>query len=282
MAGGALQSMLAMGFDPDGIRALVTLLPVTAARPLGYVLLIPLLGRFHLNTGYLRGALLVALILPVMPAAIAAADADPTLLSPARVPGLMATEFLVGAILGLLAGLPLWAAQAAGDFMDIQRGAQMAQILDPGSADQQSVTGTLLLLVCILVLAAKGLLVPALFGPVLDSYGVVPLFSPLPRIEPAQGALALRLLDTLTRTGLVLALPVLVPLLLVEMAVAVATKYMPQLNAMFLSMAIKQAVQALLMILYAAVLAGYAIRMGASEDLRPQALDAFLSGAARP
>ena len=188
MAGGALQSMLAMGFDPDGIRALVTLLPVTAARPLGYVLLIPLFGRFHLNTGYLRGALLVALILPVMPAAIAAADADPTLLSAARVPGLMATEFLVGAILGLLAGLPLWAAQAAGDFMDIQRGAQMAQILDPGSADQQSVTGTLLLLVCILVLAAKGLLVPALFGPVLDSYGVVPLFSPLPRIEPAHAS----------------------------------------------------------------------------------------------
>lgn len=279
MADGTLQSVMAMGFDPEGVRRLVTLLPLTAARPLGYILLLPLFGRFHLNVGYLRGALIVAMILPVLPAAIAAADTDPALLSPSRLPGLMVVEFLTGAILGLLTGLPLWAATAAGDFMDMQRGAQMAQLLDPGSADQQSVTGTLLLLVCVMVLAAKGMLIPALFGPVLDSYAVMPLFAPLPELVPGQGALALGLLDTLTRTGVILALPVLVPLLLIEVAVAVATKYIPQLNAMFLSMSIKQGVHTLLMILYAVLLAQYAIRLGDNEALRPDALGAFLSGA---
>lgn len=282
MADAGLQSAVALAFDPEGIRRLVTLLPATAARPMGYVLLLPLFARFHLNVGYLRGALIVAMILPVLPAAIAAAGADPAMLRPAALPGLMASEFLVGALLGLLAGLPLWAAVAAGDLIDMQRGAQMAQLIDPGSADQQSVTGTLLLLVCVMVLAANGALIPALFGPVLDSYKVVPLFSPLTAIEPAQGALALRLLDTLTRTGLTLALPVLVPLLLIEMAVAVAAKYVPQLNAMFLSMSIKQAVQALLMVLYAVLLASYAIRLSNADDLRPGALAAFVQGAARP
>lgn len=280
MADAALQSTIALAFDPDGVGRLVTLLPVTAARPLGYILLLPIFGRFHLNVGYLRGALLVAMILPVLPAAIAAAGANPAIVRPAALPGLMASEFLVGALLGLLAGLPLWAAVAAGDFIDMQRGAQMAQLFDPGSADQQSVTGTLLLLVCVMVLAAEGVLIPALFGPVLDSYKVVPMFSALPSLDPGQGALALRLLDTLTRTGLLLALPVLVPLLLIEMAVAVAAKYVPQLNAMFLAMSVKQAVQALLMVLYAVLLATYAIRLSGAEDLRPGALSAFISGAA--
>lgn len=281
MADATLGATMALAMNGEGIRQLVTLLPLTAARPLGYILLLPIFGRFHLNVGYLRGALVVAMILPVLPGAIAAAQSDPAMLSPGRLPALMMTEFLVGVILGLLAGLPLWAATAAGDFMDMQRGAQMAQIVDPGSADQQAITGTLLLLVCVLVLAAEGILVPALFGPVLDSYAVVPLFSPLPRLEPGQGALVLGLLDTLTRTGLILALPVLVPLLLIEIAVAVATKYIPQLNAMFLSMSIKQGVHALLIVLYAALLAGYAIRLSGSADLRPDALDAFVSGAAR-
>lgn len=281
MADATLGATMALAMNGEGIRQLVTLLPLTAARPLGYILLLPIFGRFHLNVGYLRGALVVAMILPVLPGAIAAAQADPAMLSPGRLPALMMTEFLVGVILGLLAGLPLWAATAAGDFMDMQRGAQMAQIVDPGSADQQAITGTLLLLVCVLVLAAEGILVPALFGPVLDSYGVVPLFSPLPRLEPGQGALVLGLLDTLTRTGLILALPVLVPLLLIEIAVAVATKYIPQLNAMFLSMSIKQGVHSLLIVLYAALLASYAIRLSGAADLRPGALDAFISGAAR-
>lgn len=272
---------LAMFLDGEGVRRVVTLLPLTAARPLGFILLIPLFGRFHLNVGYLRGALVVALMLPVFPAALAAVAADPALLAVGRIPGMMAREFLIGALLGLLTGVPLWAVMAAGDYIDMQRGASMAQLFDPGSSDQLSVTGTLLLLVWLLVLAAEGVLIPALFGPVLDSYRVVPLFAPLAAVDPVQGQLALRLMDTLTRAGVVLALPVLVPLLLIEMAVAIATKYIPQLNAMFLSMSIKQAVATLLLVLYAVMLAGYAIRLGASADLRPGALSAFLAGAAQ-
>lgn len=282
MADGSAQAVIAAVMEPQGVRQLVTLLPAAAARPLGYILLLPVFSRFHLNVGYLRGALVVAMILPVMPSAIALAAADPSLLGIGRLPGLMAAEFLVGALLGLLAGMPMWAALAAGDFIDMQRGAQMAQLFDPGSSDQQSVTGTMLVLVCILVLCAQGILIPALFGPLLDSYRVIPMFAPLAALQPAQGALALRLLDTLLHTGLVLALPVMVPLLLIELAVAIATKYMPQLNSTFLAMSVKQAVYALLMVVYATMLAGYAIRLSGSADLRPDALRAFVQGALDP
>lgn len=266
---------------PDRLGQPLVLLVLCAARPLGFVYLMPLFGRFHLNTGYLRGAVMVAMILPILPAALAQLAADPTLSQPARLPGLVAREFIIGAILGLLTGIPFWAAMAAGDMIDLQRGAMMAQLIDPGSGGESSVTGTLLLLACLLVLSASGALIPALFGPLLDSYRVVPLFASLPPVDPATGALALGLLDTLLKSGVLLALPLIVPLLLVEMGIVIATKYLPQLNAMFLSMSVKQGLHALLLAVSATLLAGYAVGLMGHPSLSPDALRAFLLGATR-
>ena len=276
--------------DPDQLAALVApdrlgqslaLLVLCAARPLGFVYLMPLFSRFHLNTGYLRGAVMVAMIMPILPMALGQVAADPGLTQPIRLPGLIAREFVVGAILGLLTGIPFWAAMAAGDIIDLQRGASMAQLIDPGSGGETSVTGTLLLLACLLVLAASGALVPAMFGPLLESYRVVGLFAPLPAVDPETGALALGLLGTLLRSGLLLSLPLVVPLLLVELGIVVATKYLPQLNAMFLSMSVKQGVHALLLAVSATLLAGYAINLLDHPSLGPDALRPFLSGATR-
>lgn len=272
---------LALLLQPGRLGQPLVLLVLCAARPLGFVYLMPLFGRFHLNTGYLRGAVMVAMIMPLFPAALAQLAADPTLTAPARLPGLVAREFVVGAILGLLTGIPFWAAMAAGDIIDMQRGASMAQLVDPGSGGESSVTGTLLLLVCLLLLAASGALAPALFGPLFESYRVVPLFDPLPPVDPATGALALGLLDTLLRSGLLLALPLVVPLLLVELGIVIATKYLPQLNAMFLSMSVKQGVHAVLLAVSATLLAGYALDLTGHPALSPEALRAFLLGTTR-
>lgn len=260
---------------PDRLGQMLIVLAVVAARPLGFIALQPVFGRFRLNAGYLRGAVVVAMCFPVMPGALAALAADPTLASPARIPGLIARELAVGMIMGLLTGLPFWAAQTAGDIIDQQRSASMANLLDPGAGGETSVSGTFLMLVCLLVLAASGGLVTALFGPLLRSYAVIGLFAPLPPLDARLGAQALALLDQLLRSGVLLALPVVVPLLLTEMAVVVATKYMPQLNAMFLSMSVKQAVHVLLMILGATALAGYAVALLSSPALRPEALRLF-------
>ncbi|PZU13578.1 MAG: hypothetical protein DI591_13045 [Citromicrobium sp.] len=239
---------LALLLQPGRLGQPLVLLVLCAARPLGFVYLMPLFGRFHLNTGYLRGAVMVAMIMPLFPAALAQLAADPTL---------------------------------TGDIIDMQRGASMAQLIDPGSGGESSVTGTLLLLVCLLLLAASGALAPALFGPLFESYRVVPLFDPLPPVEPATGALALGLLDTLLRSGLLLALPLVVPLLLVELGIVIATKYLPQLNAMFLSMSVKQGVHAVLLAVSATLLAGYALDLTGHPALSPEALRAFLLGTTR-
>ena len=89
-------------------------------------------------------------------------------------------------------------------------------------------------------------------------------------------ALALGLLDTLLRAGIILALPMIVPMLLIEMGLVVATKYIPQLNAMFLAMSIKQALFVILMVAYAALLARYAMGMLDDAALSAGALRPFL------
>ena len=56
---------------------------------------------------------------------------------------------------------------------------------------------------------------------------------------------------------LLLALPILVPLFVTEVVFAIATKYVQQMNGMFLAMSAKQAVHALLMVVYATTLVAF-------------------------
>ena len=277
------------GLLPDllagaGIRApvpvqagqMLVILVLVAARPLGFIAMMPLFGRFHLTVGFLRGAVLASMIMPILPGAIVQVGATPDLVTPAGLPALIGRELIIGVVLGLLTGIPFWAAMAAGEFVDAQRGASMALLFDPGAGTEESLTGTLLLLVCVMVLAVTGTLIPALFGPLYESYNVIPLLEKLPPLDPAQGALALGLLGTLLRAGIILALPMIVPMLLIEMGLVVATKYIPQLNAMFLAMSIKQALFVILMVAYAALLARYAMGMLDDAALSAGALRPFL------
>lgn len=271
--GAALANLL-----PGELTPLLVMLAVIGARPMGFVMLHPIFGRFGISTGLLRGAVIVAMTAPVLPAAMAIAADRPEMLRPAAVPALVMAELFIGALLGLLTGIPFWAATAAGDFIDNQRSASMANLFDPQSSTESSVTGTFLILTCILVLAAEGVLFPTVFGPLMQSYGLFPPMAGLTLPDPAQAELALRLLDQILRAGLILALPVLIPLLLVELVIAIAVKYTQQINAMFLSMSVKQAVNALIMVVYAALLARYAVGQIGQGPFGADALSPFLQG----
>ncbi|WBU57188.1 EscT/YscT/HrcT family type III secretion system export apparatus protein [Paracoccus sediminicola] len=263
---------------PDSVTRILVLLAVVGARPMGFVMLHPIFGRFGISSGVLRGAVIVAMVAPVLPGAAAMITADPGIVAPAAVPGLILAELFIGALLGLMTGIPFWAASAAGDLIDNQRSASMANLMDPQSSGETSVTGTLLFLTCILVLAAEGVLFPTIFGPLMESYRLFPALSGLSLPDPRQGALALGLLDQLLRAGVIMALPILIPLLLTEIVVAIATKYTQQINAMFLSMSIKQGVNALLMLVYTVLLASYAMSQIGQGPFGTEALAPFLRG----
>jgi type III secretion protein T len=240
-----------------GPEVLLMGLVLSAARPLAFIFVLPLFTRFGLQQGLIQGAVMVAFAAPVLPGVTEA-------LSVAGTPDLgalavlLAKELLLGVLLGLVLGLPFWAVVAAGDMIEMQRGASMATLVDPGAGDETTVTGTLFFLMVAFVLVTSGWFTEVLLETLYASYAGWPVLDPLPALTPAAGANALGLLDALVETGLVLAMPIFGTLLLAELALGLAGRYTQQINVMFLAMSLKQVIYVLLLPVYFAGLVFFA------------------------
>jgi type III secretion protein T len=229
---------------------------LSAARPLAFIFVLPLFTRFGLQQGLIQGAVMVAFAAPVLPSVTAGLQVLPEL-EIAVLSGLIFKELLIGVIMGLVLGLPLWAVVAAGDMIDMQRGASMATIVDPSGGEESTLTGTLFFLIAALVLITAGWFTEVLLSSLYGSYLTWPVLEALPELNPAAGVGALRILDGLMETGLVLAIPVLAPLLLAEIALGLAGRYTQQINVMFIAMSLKQVIYILILPVYYAALLYY-------------------------
>jgi type III secretion protein T len=215
------------------------------ARVLAFVMVTPIFTRFGLQQGLLRSTLLLAFAAPVIPAVYIELAGLPTP-PPFEVALLVLKELIIGLILALTLGLPLWAVAAAGDIIDMQRGAMMTEMVDPGSGDQTTPTGTLFFLMAALILVSSGWFTEVLLRSLYDTYTLWPVIEPLPAFDPSAAWRVLAILDRLLETGVTLALPLVAAMLLAEIAIALATKYTQQINAMFLSMSVKQLIYVVL------------------------------------
>ena len=92
--------------------------------------------------------------------------------------------------------MPLYAAEAAGDILDLQRGSSSATLSDPLGTTQSQITGTLLALVIIALYFASGCFDLTLRA-IYDSYGIWPVRRFLPLLSREAGGLLLSLLDTI-------------------------------------------------------------------------------------
>ena len=276
----SLQDLFAGGDYGVILADMMALFVIIGGRALGFVMIHPIFGRFGINFGLLRGSVIVAMTLPLLPTGAVMAAADPSLLEPGNMPFHMLREVIIGVILGLITGIPFWAAIAAGEILDTQRGASSATDTDP-TGGQVAISGDFFFLVAVLLLTAEGLLIPAVFGPLLSSYQLFPLFGALAWPDPGQGHLLLALLDDLLRAGLILAMPILIPLLLTEVVIAISTRYMPQINPTFLSMSAKQVVYLLMLVFFMPLLGRYMLALVGHDSFGADALAKFLSGAIR-
>lgn len=248
----------------------------SAARPLAFIFILPLFTRFGLQQGLIQGGILVAFAAPVFPGVSADLQALPPL-PVVEIAGLLAKELLIGAILALILGLPLWAVVAAGDIIDMQRGASMGTLVDPSTGEETTLTGTLFFLVTALVLISSGWFTEVLLSTLYDSYTGWPVLTGLPPLNPEAGAEALGLLNALLRTGIILSIPILAPLLLAELALALAGRYTQQINVMFVAMSLKQVIYILILPIYFSALIVYV--QGEIRDLgeTPTVLEGFLN-----
>ncbi len=117
---------------------------VGSARFMGLAIFFPLFSWIQLR-GILKNVVLVALSVPNIAYIYFSLGNGATPGVFVAVP-LILKETAIGAVLGMLLGLPFWAAQTAGDVTDSFRGASASNLTDPVNANEASVSGTFFML----------------------------------------------------------------------------------------------------------------------------------------
>jgi len=226
---------------------------LAVTRMAAMLLVMPAFTRLG-TTGIVRTGIALVLALPVIP--VVAQAIAPLSLTPGTIAALVAKEAIVGALIGLALGIPLWAAQSAGDILDLQRGASMATLSGPSQAEEVSVSGTLFELTMLALFYASGGVAVA-FGVVYDSYALWPAAATLPQFGPSTGLVLLRALDSLITLGLMLAAPLVLALFVTDIVLALLSRAAPNLNVFDLSFSLKSLLFSALLVLYCTFLITY-------------------------
>ena len=166
---------------------------------------------------------------------------------------IVAKEALVGAGIGFVMAIPLWAFDTMGSFVDNQRGASIAQTLNPLTGHDSSPLGELFSQAAVTFLVASGGLL-LLLDAAYRSYDLWPVFETLPRMTPEAPALLLGQLDRLMLLAVLLGAPVFVSMLLAEIGLALVSRFAPQLQVFFLAMPIKSGLAMFVFAVYAVTL----------------------------
>jgi type III secretion protein T len=223
------------------------------ARMLAMMIVFPVFDRLGV-TGFIRNSIALVISIPLIP--MIAAHLGSEQLSLGLIAALLLKEVIVGLVVGVVLAVPLYAAEVAGDVLDLQRGSSSASLSDPLGSTQSNITGTLLALIVIALYFASGCFDLTLRA-IYDSYGIWPVRRLLPLLSREAGGLLLSLLDTVVSTGLMLVGPIVVCLLLVDLLFALIARAAPSLQPFYLSMTVKNLVFSLVLVLYGAFLVGY-------------------------
>jgi type III secretion protein T len=223
------------------------------ARMSGLIIVMPAFTRLGL-TGTLKAATAIAFALPIVPMVVAAIASER--LTVAIIAALLIKEVLIGLAIGLVLGIPIWAAEAAGDILDLQRGTTAASLFDPSSTTEESITGTLFGIIMVALYFGSGGL-PLTLRTVYESYGIWPPGSIFPAVTVAAAQSFVALLDNVVTMGLMLVAPIVVVLLLTDLLLALVSRASPQFNVFSLSLNVKNLVFTLLLVLYGAFLITY-------------------------
>jgi type III secretion protein T len=222
------------------------LLPLAAAFPraLAMMLTLPLFPK----QGFaflVRNAVALSLLLGVYPMLVV--ESPPTSWDVVRWIGFAVKEAFIGFILGYAVGAMFWVFQSVGDLIDNQIGLNNASIFDPfGGHSGGPYSGFLLQFSVVVFIAIGGL--QLLSGLLYESYTLWPMRSFVPTLGAGYEALAREGLQHKGAWTLTLVAPIVIVLVLAELAVGLVNRATPQLNGFYFSMPIKGVLAILMLV----------------------------------
>ncbi|NOZ87366.1 MAG: flagellar biosynthetic protein FliR [Deltaproteobacteria bacterium] len=166
---------------------------------------------------------------------------------------LILKETIVGLAIGFAMALVFRAAEAAGDLIEAGRGMSMSEILNPVTREPSSPLGTMYGLLCVAVLFLTGGHLAAIEA-IAGSFRIVPVTS-LPTVSADMLFHRLLVMSaSLLVLAAALAGPVLLAVVLADLAMGLVSRAAPELNAYFVALPLK-AVFGLLVVTAGAALA---------------------------
>lgn len=198
-----------------------------------------------------RTAAILIMVIPMTPINFAAAEEfDVSVINFAV---FFLKEYALGFLLGYMVGWIFWAIQSAGAFIDNQRGAAIAASIDPLQGHETSPLGILFSQAFVTYFFAVGgfLLILDL---IYSSFVAWPVTRGIPILSDAFPVLILGVFDTAMRLMFVLAAPVIAIMFLAEFALALVSRFAPQVQVFILAMPIKSAIALLILIFYIATM----------------------------
>lgn len=244
----------------DRIWLYILALTLATVRMAGLLQTFPLFTTIGLR-GQIRAVIAIALAVPIVPLIH-----DELLKEELAVYGLLiiaAKEFLIGILIGTLVSLPFWGVQAAGDLIDSDRGASAANLADPVNANENSLTGTILLYASLAVFVMMGGL-KVVFGIVYDSYSVLPVLQMLPEPGPELPVDVGRMVAKMFIIGVVVSGPIMICLIVIDISLVFATRMAQQIPANDFANLIKNLCVAAFLPLYSMFLSQYLVSDWAS------------------
>ncbi|MEG5266167.1 type III secretion system export apparatus subunit SctT [Pseudomonas sp. JDS28PS106] len=220
---------------------------LAASRALGLVIITPAFNRLGL-TGMVRGCVAVAISVPMVLPVFAAFTSMPEH-NGFFLAGLMIKEFIIGLMIGLLFGIPFWAAEVAGELVDLQRGSTMEQLLDPLGQGEASVMATLLTVMLITLFFMSGGFILMVDG-YYHSYQLWPVTAFTPIFSGASLSSVLAILDQVMRIGVLMIAPLIVSMLITDLMLAYLSRMAPSLHIFDLSLPVKNLFFSVLMVIY--------------------------------
>ncbi|WP_217585595.1 flagellar biosynthetic protein FliR [Lentibacillus saliphilus] len=164
-------------------------------------------------------------------------------------PVLLLKEVVVGLFIGLIAYIILSAVQIAGGFIDFQMGFAIANVVDPQTGAQSPLIGQYFYIIALLfLLSVDGHHI--IIDGIYNSYALVPLEG---LIDFGQQSIAMFVIETFNKMFVIafqIAIPIVGCLFLVDVALGLIARTVPQLNVFVVGLPLKIFVSFLVLLFF--------------------------------
>jgi type III secretion protein T len=200
---------------------------------LGYIRIIAVLQIFPLFTtinvrGSIRSVLALVLAMPLVPIIEPQllVLVDPTLFDL----GIIAfKEYIFGILIGCLVAIPFWGIQSAGDIVDVSRGASAANVADPVNANENSLTGLVLLYASLAIFVVAGGL-QMVIELVYETYFILEVTAVIPPLGMETVAAIGQLLTRMFILGVIVSGPMMIALIVIDISLVFGSRIAKQIQ----------------------------------------------------